>query len=56
MSGAAGTRVLSRVARERRLESGIVPTLHRHMVETTVLEIRQSRRAVMMGHAQVSVS
>jgi len=51
--GLHGTRVLSRAVLEHKLEPGIVPTQHRHMVEQTVWVRRLMHKAVIEYYVQV---
>ena len=51
--GLHGTRVLSRAVLEHKLEPGIVPTQHRHMVEQTVWVRRLMHKDVTKYHVQV---
>ena len=55
MIGLSGTRVLSRVVVERRVERGIAPTRHQHMVEQTALETYRRHRLVTKYPVQVTI-
>ena len=54
MIGLSGTRVLSRVVVERRVEHGIVPTQHLNMVEQTALETYRRHKHVTKYPVQVT--
>ena len=53
LTGLRGTRVLSRVVVEHRVEPGLVPTRHQHIVELTALEILRRHKAVTKYPVQV---
>ena len=55
VTGLPGTRVLSRVVVEHKIEPGIVPTQHRHTVEQTVWVRRLMHKAVTKSPVQVYI-